>query len=232
MRFEDLNWFDVERYLEKDDRLMIVLGSCEQHAYLSLLTDTRIPLALGDAASRQTGVLLAPPLNFGVSPYFLAYPGTISLRVSTFLAVVEDLIRSLHQQGFRRMLFLNGHGGNHPAQELIPELANQLTGLRPSWYSWFDSHSVQEVLQRHELKGYHASWLEAFNFTRVAELPDDVKVPPAAPGMMDADATRKLYQDGSFGGPYSVDQKIMGEIFAAAVRDIVHQLTFPGMEKG
>ena len=165
MRFEDLNWFDVERYLEKDDRLMIVLGSCEQHAYLSLLTDTRIPLALGDAASRQTGVLLAPPLNFGVSPYFLAYPGTISLRVSTFLAVVEDLIRSLHQQGFRRMLFLNGHGGNHPAQELIPELANQLTGLRPSWYSWFNSHSVQEVLQRQELKGYHASWMEAFNFT-------------------------------------------------------------------
>ena len=43
MRFEDLNWMDVEEYLEQDDRLMIVVGATEQHAYLSLLTDTKIP---------------------------------------------------------------------------------------------------------------------------------------------------------------------------------------------
>lgn len=94
MRLEDLNWMDVERYLQTDDRLMIVLGSCEQHGYLSLLTDVKIPLALADAASEQTGVLVAPPLNFGSSPYFLAYPGTLSLRLNTLLDLVEDLIRS------------------------------------------------------------------------------------------------------------------------------------------
>ena len=71
MRFEDLNWMDVEEYLKQDDRLMIVLGACEQHGYLSLLTDVRIPLTLADAASKQTGVLIAPPINFGISPYFL-----------------------------------------------------------------------------------------------------------------------------------------------------------------
>ena len=71
MRFEELNWFDVKKYLEGDDRLMMVLGACEQHGYLSLTTDVLIPQALGDAASQQTGVLVAPVLNFGSSPYFL-----------------------------------------------------------------------------------------------------------------------------------------------------------------
>jgi len=51
VRFDELNWMDVERYLESDDRLMIVLGACEQHAYLSLATDVKVPLALADAAS-------------------------------------------------------------------------------------------------------------------------------------------------------------------------------------
>ena len=68
MRLSELNWFDVQSYLETDDRIMVVLGSCEQHAYLSLLTDAKIPLAMADAASQQCGVIVAPPLNFGSSP--------------------------------------------------------------------------------------------------------------------------------------------------------------------
>ncbi len=92
MRFEDLNWMDVEEYLKQDDRLMIVLGACEQHGYLSLLTDVRIPLTLADAASKQTGVLIAPSINFGVSPYFLQYPGTLSVRIETLARLIEDII--------------------------------------------------------------------------------------------------------------------------------------------
>ena len=51
MRIEDLNWMDVEGYLKHDDRLILVIGACEQHGYLSLLSDVKIPLALADAAS-------------------------------------------------------------------------------------------------------------------------------------------------------------------------------------
>ena len=42
MRLEELNWMDVEAYLKGDDRIMLVIGSCEQHGYLSLLTDIKI----------------------------------------------------------------------------------------------------------------------------------------------------------------------------------------------
>lgn len=226
MRLEDLNWFDVRSYLEQDDRLILVIGSCEQHAYLSLLTDVKIPLALAEAASQKTNVLVAPPVNFGVSPYFLAYPGTLSIRVTTLLDLVEDLIRSAYQQGFRKFLILNGHGGNDPVRGRLYELANQLAGIRLSWYAWWTSHSVEQVAQKHGLKPSHANWLEAFPFTTVAELPRGEKNPPYIPGLMDAHQAREVYGDGQFGGVYQADEKIMHELFAACLQDILKLLEF------
>ena len=226
MRFEDLNWIDLEQYLKTDDRLMLILGSCEQHGYLSLLADVKIPLALADAASQQTGVLIAPPLNFGVSPYFLSYPGTLSLRTSTLLDIVEDLVRSAFGEGFHRILILNGHGGNDPARTRLYEIANAIPELHLSWYSWWQSHSVESVAQKHGLRSYHAGWIEAFPFTRLTPLPVGEKVPPRIPGLPGSAQSRKLYGDGVFGGPYQVEDDIMEQIFDAALQDILQLLRF------
>lgn len=221
MRLEELNWMDVENYLQSNDRLILVIGSCEQHGYLSLLTDVKVPQALADAASEKTGVLVAPPLNFGVSPYFLDYPGTISLRVSTYVQVIEDLVRSVYRAGFRRLLVLNGHGGNDGARNVLVELANDLPGLQVAWYAWWSSHSVENVARQHGLKSSHASWIEAFPFTQVAALPAEPKLPPTTRGLADAEDTRQLYGDGNFGGPYQADPEIMQEVFAAALEDVI-----------
>jgi len=227
MRLEDLNWMDVEKYLGQDDRLMLVLGSCEQHGYLSLSSDVKIPLALADSASQQTGVPVAPPLNFGVSPYFLKYPGTLSLRVGTFIAAVEDVVRSAHGYGFRRILILNGHGGNAPARGHLHEVNNSLPDLKINWYDWWLSHSVEAVAVKHNLKPGHANWLEAFPFTIVGELPEGEKTPPSVPrAVMDAAAVRQVYGDGSFGGRYRVDEGIQREILDAALEDILWMLKF------
>lgn len=226
MRLEDLNWFDVQTYLQSDDRLMLVLGSCEQHGYLSLLTDVKIPLALADAASQQTDVLVAPPLNFGCSPYFMAYPGTLSLRASTLLDLVEDLVRSAYRHGFRRLLVLNGHGGNDAARARLYEVASELPDLRLGWYAWWQSHSVQAVAERHGLKPAHANWLEAFSFTRVSDLPKGEKAPPRVAGLLGADEARQVYGDGVFGGLYQVEDAVMQEVFNAALQDVLVLLNF------
>jgi creatinine amidohydrolase len=226
MRIEDLNWMDVEAYLKHEDRLIFVLGACEQHGYLSLLTDALIPLALADAASQQTGVLVAPPVNFGVSPYFLAYPGTFSLRASTMLDVVEDLVRSAFGQGFRRMLVLNGHGGNDGARGRLVELANALPGLRLAWYAWWQSNSVKALAQKHQLEPAHASWMEAFPFTRVGDLPKGEKTPPSFTGLLNAEGTRRAYGDGVFGGAYQASEAIMQELFNACLEDVLYLLKF------
>jgi len=226
MRFDELNWFDVESYLEKDDRVMVVLGSCEQHGYLSLMTDAKIPISVADAASQQTGVLVAPAINFGSSPYFLKYPGTISLRIATFLDLTEDVIRSLHHHGFQRILILNGHGGNDPVRGRMYELVNELEDLSISWYAWWQSHSIESVLKKYDLKSYHAGWIEAFAFTQLGELPGDEKIPPAVPGLTSAEKTKELFGDGVFGGKYKVDESIMDEIFKEMVDDVIRILQF------
>ena len=226
MRIEDLNWFDVEQYLENDDRIMFVLGSCEQHAYLSLLSDVKIPLALADAASQRTNVLVAPPVNYGSSPYFLDYPGTFSLRINTLMDIVEDLIRSAVRHGFRNFLILNGHGGNTPIRGRLYELANIYPDILIRWYAWWQSHSVEAVLKKYGLKSSHASFIENFPFTQVAGLPAEEKTPPYVKGLLSAEAAKETYKDGSFGGPYAVDTKIMDEVFETAVDDILELLNF------
>ena len=226
MRIEDLNWMDVEKYLKQEDRLILVLGATEQHGYLSLLTDIRIPVALADAASKASGVLIAPPLNFGCSNYFLEYPGTLSLRVSTLMSVMEDVVRSAYQGGFRRILLLNGHGGNSPVRTQLTEVANSLPEIQLRWYDWWLSHSVEVVGQKYNLKPSHANWLEAFPFTIVSELPEGPKVPPRVPGIMNAKTAREVYGDGSFGGPYQASEDVMHEMFAACLADILELLKF------
>jgi Uncharacterized protein, putative amidase len=227
MRIEELNWMDVEEYLKHDDRLILVVGACEQHGYLSLLSDVKIPLALADAASKQSGVLVAPPVNFGSSPYFLTYPGTFSLRLSTLMDAVEDIIRSAYGQGFNHILVLNGHGGNSGLKARLTELANVLPELKLQWYAWWTAHSVEEVAIRHTIKPSHANWLEAFPFTIVADLPDGEKTPPYVPSeILDAKTARKVYGDGSFGGRYRVPETTMQEVFDAALLDILQLLKF------
>jgi creatinine amidohydrolase len=206
---------------------MLVTGSTEQHAYLSLLTDIKIPLALADAASQAIGVLVAPPLNFGVSPYFLAYPGTLSLRAATLCSAVEDIVCSAYGHGFRRILIVNGHGGNSPARSHLQEVNNTLPDLRLNWYDWWLSASVEAVAMKHNLKPSHANWLEAFSFTLVSEMPHGTKTPPIVPSaIMDAKTARRVYGDGSFGGAYQAAEDVMQEMFTACVQEILQLLKF------
>lgn len=226
MRFEELNWMDVESYLRQDDRLLVVLGACEQHGYLSLASDTLIPQAIAYAASRQSGVLVAPALPFGVSPHFTTYPGTISLRLSTYLQVVEDVLRSLAGYGFRRILLLNGHGGNDPMRVRLVELRNEMPHLKLGWYAWWTAPSTVAVAQAHGLKPFHANWNESFPFTRVADVPSVSKEAPVTRPILNAEEIRTTYGDGVFGGDYQAPDEVMAEVLQAAVDDVIELLKF------
>ena len=151
MRLEDLNWMDVEEYLKHDDRVILITGSCEQHAFLSLLSDVRQPLAIATAAAERESVLVAPPLNFGVSSYFGAYPGTISLSVETFNRVVCEIVTDLHRQGFKRILVLNGHGGNYCMEAALRELVNKSPGLRLRTHNWWKGPAAAQFYADHKL---------------------------------------------------------------------------------
>src|SRR5213596_3551142 len=112
----------LEEYLERDNRVVLPLGSTEQHAYLSLETDSILAERVSVEAAEPLGVPVLPVLPYGLTPTFAAaYPGSPTLRLETFVGVIRDLLDSLYAQGFRRLLIVNGHGGNTPAQTVVRE---------------------------------------------------------------------------------------------------------------
>lgn len=214
MRFEDLCWMDVDRYLQQDNRVILVLGATEQHAYLSLLTDVLIPDAIARAVADRAGILVAPALNFGVSGQFADFPGTLSLSKITFEAVVNELVESLLHQGFRRFLVINGHSGNQPPQRLRDLEMDGL--LRLAWYDWWYSSAVARVEAEHDLRLDHGNWGENFAFTRVRECPPGEK-PPVNLDAADIEPMRTLLGDGSYGGPYQASAEVMQALLNAVV---------------
>ena len=92
--------------------LVIPLGSTEQHGpHLPLDTDTRIASAVADGVSHRLGHLLAPPIHYGASGEHQGFPGTISLGTTALIAVLTEYGRSACEWA-RRLVFVNGHGGN------------------------------------------------------------------------------------------------------------------------
>ena len=81
MRISDMNWMQVEAYLEHDDRAVLPLGSTEQHSHLRLTVDCILPERVAAEAAEPLGVPVFPVLPYGVTPYFREFPGSISLRV-------------------------------------------------------------------------------------------------------------------------------------------------------
>jgi creatinine amidohydrolase len=221
----DRNWMQVEAYLELDNRIVLPIGSTEQHAYLSLGTDTILAHRVSVEAADPLGVLVLPALPFGVAPGFASFPGTVSLRPETLAAVLTDTLDTLYGQGFRGFLVVNGHGGNIPVGEVLEEWAGAHDAARLRFHSWWDSPAVREVAESIHSEGSHASWFENFPWTRLpdVDLPAEDKpsiTDPAALRELDPGAVRAAIGDGSYGGPYAVSDEDALRVWEAGVTEV------------
>jgi creatinine amidohydrolase len=146
---EELGWPDVEEYLKHDDRLLLVTGSTEQHGrQLTFATDVWVPWEIARRLSDRTGVLLAPPLNYGMSLHHLGFPGSLSLQPQTLVSVVVDLLDSAYVHGFRHILIVNGHGGNIASiQVALAEALNELPDLEVRVVSWWQEAAVRAIFE-------------------------------------------------------------------------------------
>ena len=228
MRIQDLNWMDVARYLEEDTRIVLVTGATEQHGYLSLMTDSLIAERIALAAADREGVLVAPPLNFGVSSEFAEFPGTIPLSKAVFEMALNDLFEGLMHQGFDRFLILNGHGGNRQPQHLVDLQMENM--IRIVWYEWRCDASVREVEAEYNLQMNHANWSENFAFTRVADVPEGSKAPVAASDSESGRTLGEILGDGSYGGPYQIEDALMHRLFVQVVAEVSEKIRVLGEE--
>src|SRR5512133_2300350 len=138
MRVRDLNWMQLEEYLQRDDRIVLPVGSTEQHGYLSLETDNIIAERIAVEAAEPLGVPVLPVLAYGLTQGFAAFPGSPTLRLETYGAVLREIVDSLHGQGFRRFLVVNGHGGNVPAEEATDAWAAARPDARIRFHNWWN----------------------------------------------------------------------------------------------
>src|SRR3989440_11197250 len=139
MRISEMNWMMVEEYLKRDNRAVLPLGCTEQHAYLSLSVDSILAERLAIEAAEPLGVPVFPVLAYGITPYFRAFPGTITLRVETYMSILRDILDTMAGQGFGRILVFHSHVGNTPAQGYIGECMDDHTGGRIELYNWWNS---------------------------------------------------------------------------------------------
>ena len=221
MLIEQMNWMQVEEYLKSDDRAVVPLGSTEQHAYLSLMVDTLIPARLAAEAAEPLGIPVFPVVPYGISPYFSAFPGTVTLRIETYQAVIRDILDSLSKAGFRRMVFVNGHGGNAPASALASEWVADNPGHKVKTFNWWTEPETTRKIHEIDPVGSHASWMENFPWTRLegVSLPTESKVvfDTARKAVLDPDGMREVLGDGNYGGDYQKPDEEMLALWEVTV---------------
>jgi len=231
MRIADRNWMQVEAGLERDRRAVIPMGSTEQHGYLSLAVDAILAERVAVEAADPLHVPVFPVLSYGITPYFLKYPGTISLRLDTYHRIVTDILDSLASAGFTRVLFVNGHGGNIPGGSIAQEWMNARPGVAVKWHNWWNAPKTAAAVAEIDPVASHASWMENFPWTRLA----GVVLPPGRKPMidigrmraMDAAGVRAYLGDGNFGGAYEQPDDRMMAVWRAGVEETRDALEGP-----
>lgn len=223
MKISEMNWGQVEAYLKRDDRAVLPLGSTEQHAGLSLSVDSILAEKVALDAAAPLGVPVFPVVAYGITPYFLAYPGSISLRVETYTRLVRDILDGLKTHGFRRILIVNGHGGNQPGGSLATEWVADNPGLTVKFHNWWNAPRTFAKVQEIDAVASHASWMENFPWTRLegVQLPTQKKPMIDLHRMryLDPTALRTYLGDGNFGGYYERSDDEMLALWDVAVRE-------------
>jgi creatinine amidohydrolase len=223
MRISDMNWMQVEAYLRDDDRCVVPLGSIEQHGYLSLAVDQTLAERIAVEAAAPLGIPVFPALPYGLAPYFAAYPGSMTLRVGTYVRVIRDLLDGLERSGFRRVLFVNGHGGNQPAAALAIEYALDHPEMRVRVHDWWAAPRTMAAVQELDPVASHASWMEHFPWTRLVDVDLPTEAKPAVDmdllKLLPPDRVRAYLGDGNCGGAYAYPDDAMLRIWTIGVEE-------------
>lgn len=223
MRVSERNWRQIEDYLATDDRAVLPLGSTEQHAGLSLSVDSILAERVAAEAAEPLGVPVFPVVPYGLTPYFTAFPGTITIRTRTYLALIRDILDGLAQQGFRRILIVNGHGGNRPAGALAQEWMADHPGCAAKFHNWWNAPATWAKVQEIDSEASHASWMENFPWTRLPGVVQPTQRKPmvdfARLEVLGPKAQRDYLGDGNFGGHYQRDDAEMLALWQVAVTE-------------
>jgi creatinine amidohydrolase/Fe(II)-dependent formamide hydrolase-like protein len=233
-------WPEVEAQLRRSRAIVIPVGSTEQHGPTGLLgTDALCPEIIAREAEKlDDAVLVGPTFNVGMAQHHMAFPGTLTLRPSTFIAAVRDWTASLRRHGFERIYWLNGHGGNVATLEAAfsEVYAEHSLQGRPSpvqlrLRNWWELPGVMRLIAELYPSGHggHATPSEVAVTQwaypdRIKRVPLNPQVAPTGP-IRDARDYRARFPDGRIGSdPSLATPEAGGRIVALAAQALCEEL--------
>jgi creatinine amidohydrolase len=214
MRLQLMTWGEVEEYLRGSQGVIIPVGATEQHGPTGLIgTDAICAESLAWGVGEATGALVAPTISYGMSVHHMNFAGSVTVRPSTLIRVVRDVIVSLARHGFRRLYFINGHGGNTPslgaaffeAYNEAPQLIADPQCLRCKAVPWWECNAAKAL--REELfgarDGDHGAASEislaAHAYPEHFKTCDALVDPPGSGPVFGPEDFRNRYPDGRMG---------------------------------
>lgn len=230
-------WQEVETYLEQSRGIILPIGSTEQHGPTGLIgTDAICAEAIARGVGDATGAIVAPTINVGMALHHTEFPGTISLRPSTLIYVLEDYLTCLTKAGFTRFFFINGHGGNiatlkaafaqiyYRLSELNLPHASQIRCHLANWFMCRSAYQLAKELYGKE-EGSHATPSEVA-LTQYL-YPEFIKTAPLSPEVASghpiysAADFRRRYPDGRMGSNPALAKPEHGkQFYELAVKEL------------
>lgn len=146
----EMTWPEIQDALKTVRLAIVPVGAHEQHGpHMNESCDavlaTEMAKRLAEVLHPQ--VLVTPTVGMGVSPHHMDFPGTISLRPETLMAVLRDMVVSLKHHGVDKVLFLNSHGGNQSTLALACAIFSQELGV--DCYHAKTTASAKQAMKAH-----------------------------------------------------------------------------------
>lgn len=235
----NLSWQQIEAYLKKDQRIILPIGSTEQHGPDAIVgVDHITATGIAYAISQLTGIVSAPALNYGMAMHHLAFPGTMALRPTTYINVIVDLLSSLKSHGFKEIIVINGHGGNKgPFLNALAERKDEFADLSIKFINWWVMPGLQKnIIDKYfkEKEGYHATPTEVS--VTMSLIPNSMTMPDSyscpQQEVKSDNCTwvmpkkfRELYPDGVMRADYSGASSEIGlEALKLSIKEIIESL--------
>jgi creatinine amidohydrolase len=230
----------IQEYLKKDQRIILPIGSTEQHGPDAVVgVDHITATGIAYTLAQMSEILCAPPLNYGMAMHHLGFPGTMALRPTTYINLIVDLISSLKRHGFKHLIVINGHGGNKgPFLNALAEREDEFKNMEFSFFNWWVMPELENnIIKKYfgDKEGYHATPTEVsltmalcpgfINLPKTYTCPqknvDSENIAWVIPAKF-----REYYPDGVMRADYSLATEDIGkEVLFSVVREILNKIS-------
>ncbi|MFH2055845.1 MAG: creatininase family protein [bacterium] len=149
-RLEELTWREFADLVPaRTDLVFLPVGTIEAHGATILGTDNVIPISIGEALVERFNALLAPCVHYGITKSLYGWPGGSTIRPEVFRDYLLDIMESFAHKKLRRVVILNGHGGNNSVLKDVAFAAFGKFGLKVAVLHWWQlcADVTEEVYQ-------------------------------------------------------------------------------------